>query len=119
MRASTNPAQALFRARHAASQASWDESTGPPTPPSLPPGGRRVAVKVYDKLVKELSDLTIVQARMQRVPASWSDPCCITSHRHVGMDAARDNVIRQCTRGIPMEPYAFCGQLHRFHDAEV
>ncbi len=46
-------------------QASWDEATGPPTPPSLPPGGRRVAVKVYDKLVKEFSDLTIVQVCLQ------------------------------------------------------
>ena len=46
-------------------QASWDEAAGPPTPPSLPPGGRRVAVKVYDKLVKEFSDLTIVQVRLQ------------------------------------------------------
>ena len=57
-----NPAIAslLFRV-----QASWDEATGPPTPPSLPPGGRRVAVKVYDKLVKEFSDLTIVQVLLR------------------------------------------------------
>ena len=46
-------------------QASWDEGTGPPTPPSLPPGGRRVPVKVYDKLVKEFADLTIVQVRLR------------------------------------------------------
>ena len=49
-------------------QASWDEGVGPPTPPSLPPGGRRVTVKVYDKLVKEFADLTIVQ-----VPLMYSD----------------------------------------------
>lgn len=46
-------------------QASWEEGTGSPTPPALPPGGRRVAVKVYDKLVKEFADLTIVQVRLR------------------------------------------------------
>ena len=46
-------------------QASWDEGAGPPAPPSLPPGGRRVTVKVYDKLVKEFADLTIVQVLQQ------------------------------------------------------